>query len=162
MTFFSIFIIFIIFSHITGFDPGERIYDDFIFFLLEMLKILPCAFIFIGLFEVWVKKKTLQKYLSGIKGYFFALLLAGITVGGIFVAFPVSLSLHRKGVKFSIIFTYIFASAICRIPMTIFEASFLGLKFSTIRLMTSIPLIIIASILLGGYLEKKKFRFKTL
>ena len=126
-----------------------------------MLKILPCAFILIGLFEIWVKKETVEKHFgkeSGIRGYIWAVLLASTTVGGLYVAFPVAYSLYNKGAKLSVIFTYIGASAICRVPMTIFEASFMGIKFSAIRLLVSLPLVIISSILLGDYLEKRDYK----
>jgi histidinol-phosphate/aromatic aminotransferase/cobyric acid decarboxylase-like protein len=33
--------------------------DNFLSFFLEMLKVLPCVFILIGLFDVWVKVATL-------------------------------------------------------------------------------------------------------
>ncbi|MBN1897473.1 MAG: permease, partial [Spirochaetes bacterium] len=133
-------------------------------FLFNMLKILPPAFILIGLFEAWVKKETVEKHLgkiSGIKGYFWAILLAGTTLGGLYVAFPVAYSLYKKGASLQIIFTYISASVVCRIPMTIFEASFLGVKFTLIRFLTAIPLIIVSSILLGNYLDKKNFKLST-
>jgi len=126
-----------------------------------MLKILPCAFILIGLFEVWVKRETVEKHFgeeSGIRGYIWGILLAGTTVGGLYVAFPVAYSLYSKGAKLSVIFTYLGASAICRIPMAIFEASFLGIKFTAIRLLVSLPLVIVASILLGNYLTKRNYK----
>ena len=157
----SVYIVFILFSFITGFDPGKQIGKNFITFSVDMLKILPCAFILIGLFEIWVKKETVEKHFgkeSGIRGYMWAVLLAGTTVGGLYVAFPVAYSLHNKGAKLSVIFTYIGASAICRVPMTIFEASFMGIKFSAIRLLVSLPLVIISSILLGDYLEKRNYK----
>jgi len=86
--------------------------------------------------------------------------LAGTTVGGLYVAFPVAYSLYGKGADLGVIFTYIAASAICRIPMTIFEASFLGIKFSIIRLFVSIPLVILSSMLLGRYLTKRGYAIK--
>ena len=125
-----------------------------------MLKILPCAFILIGLFEVWVKRETVEKHFgdeSGIRGYLWGILLAGTSVGGLYVSFPVAYSLYNKGAKLSIIFTYISASGICRIPMTIFEASFIGIKFTIIRFLVSLPLVIISSILLGNYLTKRNY-----
>jgi uncharacterized membrane protein YraQ (UPF0718 family) len=137
------------------------IFGNFVNFSLFMLKILPAAFILIGLFEVWVKKETIERHLgeeSGFKGYMWALILAGTTVGGLYVAIPVAYSLLNKGAKFSVIFTYLGATAICRVPMTIFEASFLGLKFSLIRLFVSLPLVIISSMLLGSYLAKQNYR----
>ena len=145
----------------TGFDPGKQIGKNFITFSVDMLEVLPCAFVLIGLFEVWVEKETVEKHFgkgSGIRGYTWAVLLAGTTVGGLYVAFPVAYSLYCKGARFSVIFTYIGASAICRVPMTIFEASFMGIKFSAIRLLVSLPLVIISSILLGDYLEKRNYK----
>jgi len=157
----SAYIAFILFSFITGFNPGKQIGENFVTFSVDMLEILPCAFVLIGLFEIWVKKETVEKHFgkeSGIRGYMWAVLLAGTTVGGLYVAFPVAYSLYNKGAKLSIIFTYIGASAICRVPMTIFEASFMGIKFSAIRLLVSLPLVIISSILLGDYLEKRNYK----
>ena len=155
------YIIFLAISLVLGFSPGEEIAQNFASFSIAMLKILPGAFILIGLFEVWVKRETIERHLgegSGIRGYVWSILLAGATVGGLYVAFPVACSLYGKGAKLSVIFTYIGAAAICRIPMTIFEASFLGIKFSIIRLVVSLPLVIIASMLLGNYLKKRNYK----
>ncbi|MFC1934163.1 permease [Chloroflexota bacterium] len=157
----SAYILFIVTSFIIGFNPGKQIGQNFITFSVDMLKILPCAFILIGLFEVWVKRETIERHFgeeAGIRGYLWAVLLAGTTVGGLYVAFPVAYSLFSKGAKLSIIFTYLGASAICRVPMTIFEASFLGIKFTTIRLLISLPLVIVFSILLGDYLTRRNYK----
>ena len=157
----SAYIVFIVLSFIIGFDSGKRIGENFITFSIDMLKILSCVFLLIALFEVWVKKETVEKHFgkeSGIRGYIWSVLLAGTTVGGLYVAFPVAYSLYCKGARLIVIFTYIGASAICRVPMTIFEASFMGIKFSAIRLLVSLPLVIISSILLGDYLEKRDYK----
>jgi len=157
----SSYVIFVVLSWIFGFDPGREISHNFASFSLDMLKILPCAFILIGLFEIWVKRGTIERHFgekSGVRGYLWGILLASTTVGGLYVAFPVAYSLYSKGAKLSVIFTYIGASAICRIPMTIFEASFLGIKFTAIRLLVALPLVIAASILLGNYLTKRNYK----
>jgi len=155
------YFLFLIISLMVGFNPGKEIGYNFGSFSLDMLKILPGAFLLIGLFEVWVKRETIEKHFgeaSGVRGYIWAVLLAGITVGGLYVAFPVAYSLYGKGAKLSVIFTYMGAAAICRVPMTIFEASFLGIKFTVIRLLVSLPLVIVASILLGNYLTKRNYK----
>jgi len=160
ITYFSGYTLFLIVSFIFGFNPGREIGYNFISFLLYMLKILPCAFILIGLFEVWAKKEVIEKHLgeeSGIRGYMWAILLAGTIAGGLLVAFPIAYSMYNKGAKLNIIFTYIGASAICRVPMTMFEASFMGIKFTVIRLLVSLPLVILTSILLGKYLSKRNY-----
>jgi len=157
---FSIFLGFLLISYLTRFEPGLLIKDNFTEFTFGMLKVLPCAFILIGLFEVWVKKKSIEKHFgkdSGFKGFLMAIILASTTVGGTYVAFPVAYSLYQKGAKYSIVFTYIGAAALTRIPMTLFESSFLGIKFTMIRLFTSLPLIILSSIWLGKYLDKRDF-----
>lgn len=157
------YILFLIVSLIMGFSPGKEIGYNFLSFSVDMLKILPCAFILIGLFEVWIKRETVEKHFgerSGIRGYIWVLLLSGTTVGGLYVAFPTAYSLYSKGAKLSLIFTYIGASAICRVPMSIFEASFLGIKFTAIRLFVSLPLVILTSILLGAYLTKRNYQVR--
>jgi len=156
-----IYFVFIISSFMIGFKPGKQIGHNFISFSIEMLKLLPCAFILIGLFEVWVKKESVEKYLgkdSGVMGYIWVILLSGTTVGGLYVAFPVAYSLFKKGAKLGVIFTYVSSCAICRIPMTIFESSFMGIKFSLIRLLVSIPLVIISSVWLGNYIETRNYK----
>ena len=155
------YFLFLIISLAVGFDPGEEIGQNFASFSLAMLKILPGAFILIGLFEVWVKRETIEKHFgeeSGIRGYLWAVLLAGTTVGGLYLAFPVAYSLYGKGAKLSVIFTYLGAAAICRIPMVVFEASFLGIKFTVIRLLVSLPLVVVTSILLGNYLTRRNYK----
>jgi uncharacterized membrane protein YraQ (UPF0718 family) len=146
---------FIALSFFLAFNPGKAIGYNFFSFSVDMLKVLPCAFVLVGLFEVWVKRETVERHFgeqSGIRGYLWAVLLAGTIVGPLYVALPLAHSLYRKGARLSVIFTYIGASAICRIPMTIFEASFLGIKFTVIRLAVSIPLVFVSSIVLADYL----------
>jgi uncharacterized membrane protein YraQ (UPF0718 family) len=155
------YVLFLIVSWVLGFTPGKEISYNFASFSLDMLKILPCAFILIGLFEVWVKRETVEKHLgeaSGFRGYIWGVLFAGTTVGGLYVAFPVAYSLYSKGARLSVIFTYLGASAICRVPMAIFEASFLGIKFTAIRLLVSLPLVILTSMLLGNYLTRRNYK----
>ncbi len=157
----AVYALFVVISLILGYGPGKEIGMNFAIFFIGMIKVLPCAFILIGLFEVWVKNETIQKHLgaaSGFKGYVWAVLLSGTTVGGLYVAFPVAYSLYNKGARLSVIFTYLGASALCRVPMTIFEASFLGLKFSIIRLLVSLPLVVVTSMLLGSYLTMNKYK----
>jgi len=131
--------------------------------LKTMVKILPLTFILISLFEVWVKKETVERHLGeegGFKSYFWALLLGGTTIGPMVVALPVAAALSRKGARLSVIFTYIGAAGVCRVPMTIFESSYMGVKFTLIRYSVSIPLIILSSILLSRALRGGAYEIK--
>lgn len=152
--------VFLAVSFGVDFQAGKTIGKNFFTFSLDMLIILPPAFILIGLFEVWVKRETVEKHLgegAAIWGYLWMILLAGTTVGGIVVALPVAYALYHKGAKLSIVFTYIGASAVVRVPMALFEMSFLGIKFTLIRLLVSLPLVIITALILGSYLKKKNY-----
>lgn len=156
-----IYAAFIIVSLFIGFEPGKMIGKNFLSFALSMLTVLPAAFILIGLFEVWVKKETIEKHLgegSNLKAYFWILLLASTTVGGMYVAFPVSASLYKKGAKTSVVIAYLTASSIFRIPMAIFEASFLGIQFTMIRFAVSLPLIVLSSEVLGKIIDKSDMK----
>lgn len=160
---FIIYAIFIIVSLFIQFEPGREIGKNFLVFSLDMLKVLPAAFIIIGLFEVWIKKETIEKHLgnkSSIKAYFWIILLAATSVGGMYVAFPVSAALYKKCARLPVIFAYLSAAAVFRIPMAIFESSFLGLKFTLIRFAVSLPLIIISSEILGRIIGKSPARKK--
>ena len=155
-----IYSLFVGISLIFHFESGEAIGKNFFNFALSMLKIVPVAFVLIGLFEVWIKRETIEKHLgedSSWIGFFWAIVLSSTTAGGLYVAFPIAAVLFRKGAKLSIIFTYLGAVSVCRIPMTIFEASFLGIKFTLVRLLVSLPLIIISSIIMGRFLKSTRF-----
>lgn len=161
--FVIIFFSAILVSWLKGIDIGCEIGDVFFENILEMLKILPCAFILISLFDQWAKRQTIERHLGincGFKGYLWAILLGGMSIGGLYVAFPVAYSLYRKGASLKVLFSYIGFAGVCRIPMTLFEISFLGLKFTLIRLAVSIPLILITGIIIGTILEKKDYQIK--
>jgi uncharacterized membrane protein YraQ (UPF0718 family) len=159
----AVFLLFLGISFLTGFTPGLEIQKNFFDFTREMLLILPCAFVLIGLFEAWVKKETVEKHLgreAGFRSYVWALVLGGCTLGPMIVALPVSYTLYHKGAKLSVVFTYLGAAAICRIPMTIFEASFMGVAFTLVRYAVSLPLVVFSSMLLGNFLEKRNFKLR--
>jgi hypothetical protein len=89
----ALFSIFMLGSLYTGFAPGEAIGRNFLSFVGQMFKVLPCVFILIGLFDVWIKIETVEKHLghsSGTLSYLWAVLLAGTMVGGLHVALPVA------------------------------------------------------------------------
>jgi len=159
----AIYFIFVLYANLSGISSGIEIGKNLISFLSYMIKILPCAFILIGLFETWVSREKVEKHLGhegGFRGYIWGIILAGSMAGGLLVALPVSSALYRKGARLSVIFTFISASAIVRIPMTLFEASFLGVEFTTIRWFISIPSIIIFSIFLERYLLKQNYSMR--
>jgi len=150
-------------SFLYDYGPGVRSGREFGNVIIEMLKILPCAFILIALFEQWIKRETIIRHLgddSGIRGYLWALLLGSMTVGGLYVAFPLAYTLGKKGASLKVVFSFLGFAGVCRIPMTLFEVSVLGLKFTLIRLAVAIPLMLIVGIVLGGGLEKRDYQIQ--
>ena len=153
----SFYAAFIAVSLIWNFQPGVKIGDNFIFFSVDMFKLFPPAFILVGLFMVWVDRKTVEKFFgetSGFMGYIAAIILACTTLYPFVVVLPMGAALSKKGARLSIVLTYLGATAICRIPMTIFEASYLGFKFSIIRYLVSLPLIVISSVFIEKIVGK--------
>ena len=126
-----------------------------------MIKILPAIFILIGFFDVWMKKETIVKHLGkdgGIKSFIWVFILAAPMAGGLLPAFPIAYSLYQKGARLTVILTFLGAVGIGRIPMILFESTFLGWKFSLIRIIASIPLVILSGIAMGRILEKNGYK----
>jgi len=161
---FAVYGVFIVVSLAAGFQPGKEIGSNFLSFTLSMLKILPGAFILIGLFQVWVSRERVEKHLgeeSSFLGFLWVLMLAGTTVGGLYVAFPVAYALYEKGARIQVVLAYIGFAAVSRIPMMIFEASFMGVKFTLVRLAVSIPLVVVSAVILGRYLKASNWKMKS-
>ncbi len=157
IVFLIFYFVFITYSFVFKLESGMNIGNNFAFFSLDMLKLFPPAFVLVGLFMVWVERETIEKYFgdsSGIGGYLAAILLACTTLYPFIVVLPMAAALNKKGAKLSITLTYLGASAICRIPMTIFEASFIGIKFSIIRYIVSLPLVVISSMIIEKMVGK--------
>ena len=145
-----------------GIPVGVQTARNLLLFSREMALILPAAFVLIGLFEVWVPRKAVERHLGPdarrLLSWFWAVLLASTTVGGLYVSFPIAWSLRHKGARLGLVLSYIGLSGVCRIPMTLFEISFLGVPFTVIRYLVSVPLVILVSEMLGSHLEDRGYR----
>lgn len=153
--------VFVTTSFLLNFEPGQQIGQTFGATVLAMFGLLPCAFVLIALFDVWVKRETVERHFgngSGVRGYIWCILLAGMTVGGLYVAIPVAASLAKKGAQLSVVLAYVGFAGVCRIPMVMFEASFMGWAFTAVRMAVSIPLVLLTSLLLGKVLEQKGYQ----
>lgn len=109
--------------------------------LIEMLKVVPPIFILLGLMDVWVERETLMKLMgkgSGFVGMLVSFLLGSVAAGPLYAAFPIAGILLKKGAKLSNIFIFIGAWSTTKIPLLLFEASSLGLKFTLVRLSLNI------------------------
>ncbi len=135
---------------------GQQLLTSYWTYVKFILAVMPAVFLLVGLFKVWVKEETVTKYMgdaSGAKGFLIAIILAFSCVGGLFAALPTAQALYSKGTRLGVIFTYLSASCVCRIPMTLWEASLLGWKFTITRYAVAIPAILISSLILEKLLK---------
>jgi uncharacterized membrane protein YraQ (UPF0718 family) len=158
------FALFIGFSLAFDLRLGLRAGENLLGFAREMALILPSAFVLIGLFEAWVPQHAIERHVgpdTGLRGHLWATLLAGSTVGGLMVAFPVAFALRRKGARFGVVFSYLGSAGVVRVPMTFFEISFLGVPFTLLRYAVALPLVILSAELLGRVLERRGYEMRA-
>ncbi len=142
----------------VGFQPGILIAKGSWQFTKTMILMFPGAFILIGLFDAWLDRSVVEKHLGetgGFAGYFWMLLLAFTVMAPLVVALPIAKSLTKKGARLQLVMGFLGFSTVSRIPMTIFEASYLGLPFTLVRFTVSLPLIVLTSELLGRWFRIK-------
>lgn len=151
-------------SYLVGFEPGKLIGFNFWLFLKEMVLFLPLLFVLIGIFDVWMPRRKIERHIgeqSGWKGTILVILMAMLQAGPLYGAFPFAYLLWKKGCSVRNIFIYLGAYSTMKIPMLTFEIGFLGLRFSMLRTLISLPLFIAAGYLMERYLRGKNFEVKT-
>lgn len=117
----------------------------------EMALIMPAVFLLMGLMEVWVPKDKIQKWLgsgSGLRGAVLSVVLGTLPTGPLYVAFPMSASLIRKGASISNIVLFLGSWAALKIPQLVVETKFLGISFTLLRFfLTLIALLVIGRLM---------------
>lgn len=152
--------IFVFISFIAPFSPGIAAAQNFADFFIELISFIPLMFVLVGLFDVWFPKEVVEKYIgkdAGLKGIFLVILLAMIQAGPLYGAFPVAYLLWKKGCSVSNIFIYLGAFSSLKIPLLTFEISFLGLKFTLLRTLISLPLFILIGFIMEKLLKNTDF-----
>jgi len=125
-------------------------------YFIEMMLILPAVMIILGLFAVWVSKETVVKYLgktSGLKGIILAIILGALPTGPLYIAFPIAVTLLKKGAKISNIVIFLSSWACIKIPQEMVELQFLGPKFMLLRLSLTIIFVIIMAVIIEKIIE---------
>jgi uncharacterized membrane protein YraQ (UPF0718 family) len=136
-----------------GFDLGTRTGSTLYGFLKEVAIFLPAMFILVGLFDVWVPRRIVERHVGPAAGplaIVWMLLLGTLQAGPLYGAFPVAVALYRKGASLRNVFIYLGAFSSLKIPMLTFEVGFLGWRFSLARTLVTIPVFV----LLAYALEK--------
>ncbi len=155
-----IFGIMLLVSRLCGFTFGTVIGHNFWLFFSEMITFIPLMFILIGLADVWVPKEKVEKRIgpeSGIRGVFWVVLLGMLQAGPLYGAFPVAYILWKKGCGIRNIFIYLGAFSTIKLPMIAFEIGFLGLKFSLLRTLITLPVFILIGYVMEAILRGTNF-----
>ncbi|MDS0528375.1 permease [Clostridium sp. SHJSY1] len=150
----NMFLTFVIFLYVFLLifmpDTGIKSFNNSLYYVKEMLTIMPVILLLTSLIEAWVPKKTIENALgedSGAKGFIFSFLLGSFSAGPIYAAFPVCKMLIKKGASLANIIIILSAWAVIKIPMLANEAKFLGPKFMALRwVLTTISIILMAII----------------
>lgn len=127
--------------------------------MLEMLSVLPPVFILLGLLDVWVDKALMIKLTgkgSGIKGAVIAFLLGSLAAGPLYAAFPIAGVMLKKESKFSNVIIFIGAWSTTKVPMLMFEASSMGLKFMLLRFLLNLPVIVLIALITEKALSQEE------
>ena len=155
-------------SFVLGWQPGVGVFKKFGKFASEIVIILPSVFILIGLIDVWAPREAIEKRLgegTGLKGTPWVILLAMTYAGPLYAAFPVALMLRKKGCSVRNVFIYLGAFSAMKLPMVSFEIGFMGIRFSLLRLVFTLPVFIIIGMVmekvLGGGYEMPKLSGAT-
>ncbi len=143
-------------------DKGLNAVDIEIHAVMDLITFIPPIFILLGLLDVWVARETLMPYMgprSGVKGGMLAFIMGSAAAGPLYIAFPIAGVLLKKGASLVNIFIFIGAWSTTKLPMILFEAASLGLKYTLIRLVVNTIGIIAIAVLLDkttSQSEKKR------
>lgn len=115
-------------------------------YFTDMVVVLIPVAVLIGLFEVWVPKHLIGRYLgreSGWKGVGLSLALGTAPAGPLYVAFPIAAELLRKGASPFNVAVFLNAWAAIKVPQLLVETKFLGPSFMLLRLALTVPSAIV-------------------
>ncbi len=122
-------------------------------YVREMLEILPAVFVLTGLITVWVPPRVIIDNFggsSGLRGKLISVLIGSVSAGPIYAAFPFTHSLLHKGASLANVVIMISAWAVVKLPMLIVESRFLGIHFTAVRFLFTVPAILAIGAMVGA------------
>jgi uncharacterized membrane protein YraQ (UPF0718 family) len=125
-------------------------------FLWTVMLIVPAVMVLVGLFDVWTPRDVIERNLgarSGLRGAGLAMLLGTAAAGPLYAAFPIALSLQRKGARLANVVIFLGTWATIKVPMILLESSFVGMRFALLRLGLTVP-----GVLAVGFLMERMMR----
>ncbi len=148
----NLFIIVILVAYIVLFiirpSMGITSVKNSVYYIKEMIMIMPVIFVLTALLDTWVPKEQIMKFLgkeAKAKGAVFSLILGSISAGPIYAAFPLCVMLHKKGASTRNLVIILSAWAVIKVPMLLNELKFLGFQFMAVRWVLTVIAILIFS-----------------
>ena len=104
--------------------------------LIDMFSLLPPILVLVGLIDQWVDKKVLIKFMgddSKFLGVIVALLLGGLAAGPMYIAFPIAITLLKKGANIRYVVFFLGVWTTAKLPIVLFEVAAFGWKYTLIH-----------------------------
>ena len=117
-------------------DKAGQALKGSLYYVKEMLMIMPVILVLTSLITAWVPRKTIENSFgsgSGVKGSILSFLLGSFSAGPIYAAFPVCKTLLEKGAGISNIVIILSTWAVIKVPMLLNEARFLSFRFIYVK-----------------------------
>ncbi len=149
-----VFVALAIFAPTTAAESTQVTWDYF----KEMAWIMPAVFLLMGLMEVWISKNKIQKWLgsgSGFRGGLIAILLGTLPTGPLYVAFPMTATLFRKGASVTNMVIFLGSWAALKIPQLMVEIKFLGISFTALRFGLTLTALVIMGLIMEAVLGRQ-------
>lgn len=143
---------------ITMPDKAVQSFKSSMYYVIEMIQIIPVVLVLTSLIEAWVPRKVIAQNLgekSGLKGALISLLLGSVSAGPIYAAFPLCKMLLKRGAGIANVVIILNAWAVIKIPMLANEAKFLGLKFMAVRWVLTVVATFIMAYLTSVFVKKE-------
>ena len=125
----------------------------------EMALIIPPVFILMGLMEIWIPKDKIKKWLgsgTGIKGAAISVVLGTLPTGPLYIAFPMTASLIRKGASLTNMVLFLGSWAALKIPQLMVEIKFLGIPFTMLRFSLTLVALLLIGLLMEAILQNEE------
>jgi len=132
-------------------------FNNFFELLVKIAPILVFVFSLIFLFNLLIKPKTVRKYLGhekGLSGWVVSILGGIISMGAIYMWYPLLADLRKKGMSDALISTFLYNRSI-KVPLLPFLIHYFGFVYTALLTVFMIIFSIINGFLVDKIINKK-------
>ena len=143
---------------IFNFDLCTTAFDSFLGLLKKILPIILIVFALMFFSNLLLEAKKITKYLgheSGVSGFLLSVVFGILSAGPIYMWYPLLADFKEKGMKNSLITTFLYNRAI-KIPLIPMMIYYFGLKLVIILSLYMIIFSVINGLLVEKFLTPKK------